>query len=202
VAQAFDDNALSRWLRQLASSRLQKPVAFCRTDTGEPVIPLEPEHGEDSFSSDNGGDKSSAFMNELAAHSFGIPGIALSIWKTALKKEPEKTLVDKLGVDTATDVKSTIWVLPWDKLDPPVIPSEINPESAILLHNLLLHNGLSQSMAEEMLPFSNHGVTRMAMVLKDAGLMVENDGLWQVSPRGYPVVRRYLDGEGYLTDRF
>jgi hypothetical protein len=202
VAQAFDDHGLSRWFNQLAASRFQKPVVFCQTDNGEPVLPMEPEHGDDPSMADNAVGESSAFMNQLAAHSFGIPGIALSIWKTALKKEPEKTMADKLGVDTPADMKSTIWVLPWDKLVQPVIPSEINPEASILLHSLLLHNGLSQAMLEEILPFSANGVTRMAMVLKDTGLMVEHDGLWQVSPWGYPVVRRYLDGEGYLTDRF
>lgn len=203
VAQAFDDHQLSRWLNQLALSGFQKPVVFRQTDNREPVLPIEPGVGGNNPSMpDTVIAESSAFMNQLAAHSFGIPGIALSIWRKALKKEPEKTMTDPLDLKTPADMRSTIWVLPWDKLNQPVILSDMNPDSGILLHSLLLHNGLSQAMAAELLPFSGNGVTRMAMALKEAGLISENEGLWRVSPLGYPMVRGYLDGEGYLTDRF
>ena len=100
------------------------------------------------------------------------------------------------------EMKSTIWVLPWDKLDHPALPSSISPESSILLHSLLLHNGLSQEVLAEILPFSPNVIIRMALVLKDAGLIEENNGQWKVSPSGYPIVRLYLNGEGYLTDQF
>jgi predicted transcriptional regulator len=70
------------------------------------------------------------------------------------------------------------------------------------LHNLLLHNGLSQAILSEILPFSPHVITSTARVLKDAGLVEKNQGLWNVSPSGYPIVRQYLNGEGYLTDSF
>jgi len=70
------------------------------------------------------------------------------------------------------------------------------------LHSLLLHNGLSQAVLVEILPFSPNVITRTALVLKDAGLIEEHQGLWNVSPAGYPIVRQYLNGEGYLTDQF
>jgi len=54
----------------------------------------------------------------------------------------------------------------------------------------------------EILPFSPNVITRTALVLKDAGLIEEHQGLWNVSPAGYPIVRQYLNGEGYLTDQF
>lgn len=99
-------------------------------------------------------------------------------------------------------MNTTIWVLPWNKLDHPVLPSPISPESSILLHNLLLHNGLSQRVLAEILPLPPNVITRTALVLKNARLIEEDQGLWKVSPAGYPIVRQYLNGEGYLTDQF
>ena len=198
VAQAFDDRRLSWWFNQLTSSRFQKPIHFRQTDKGEFILPVEPEHAEP----DKAGTKTSAFINQLAAHSRGIPGIALCLWRKALRKEPDKTMTDTSVSETPSDMKTTLWVLPWDKLDHPVLPSAITPESSILLHSLLIHNGLSQAVLGKILPFSPNVIRNMAVVLKDAGLIEENEGLWKVSPSGYPIVRLYLNGEGYLTDQF
>jgi hypothetical protein len=116
--------------------------------------------------------------------------------------EPDKKMTDTSLSETPSDMKTTLWVLPWNKLCHPALPSPISPETSILLHSLLLHNGLSQTILAEILPFSPHVITSTALVLKDAGLIEENQGLWNVSPAGYPVVRQYLNGEGYLTDPF
>jgi len=198
VAQAFDDDRLSWWFYHLASSRFQKPILFRQTDNGELVLPVEPDHVE----TDKAGPKTSAFIDQLSAHSRGIPGIALCLWRKALRKVPDKTMTDTSLSETPSDMKTTLWVLPWDKLNHPALPSSISPESSILLHSLLLHNGLSQAILAEILPFSPNVITRMLLVLKDAGLIEENEGLWQVSPSGYPIVRQHLNGEGYLTDQF
>ncbi|MBN1932077.1 MAG: hypothetical protein JW786_10770 [Desulfobacterales bacterium] len=198
IAEAFDDHKLCRWFYQLASGRFRKPIHFRQTDKGEFVLPCEPEPVEP----DKAGTKTSAFINQLAAYSRGIPGIALCLWRKALRKEPDKTVTDKTLSETPSDIKTTIWVLPWNKLEHPTLPCPISPESSIFLHSLLLHNGLSQSILAEILPFSSNLITRILLVLKDAGLIEENDGLWKVSPSGYPIVRSYLNGEGYLTDQF
>jgi hypothetical protein len=198
VAQAFGDHRLSRWLYELASSRFQKPLLFRQTDNGKPVLPMEPEHtGTDTTSTGI-----SAFIDQLSAHSRGIPGIALCLWRKALRMEPDKTMIDTSITKVPSDMNTTIWVLPWNKLDHPVLPSPISPESSILLHNLLLHNGLSQRVLAEILPLPPNVITRTALVLKDARLIEEDQGLWKVSPAGYPIVRQYLNGEGYLTDQF
>ncbi len=191
VAQPFDDQRLSRWFYQLALAGCNRPVAFCHTHNGEPVFPAEGE-----------GNQAGAFMNQLAAHSFGIPGIALSLWRKALRREPDRDAAEQASVDSSQSLETTLWVLPWDKLTPPSLPSPISSEASIILHTLLLHNGLDQGVLAEILPFPIHGVTRAVWALKDAGLVEKDNGLWNVSPAGYPVVRRYLHGEGYLTDSF
>ena len=198
VAQAFDDRRLSGLFYELASTRFQKSILFRQTDNGKFVLPVDPEHA----GPETAGTETSAFIDQLAAHSRGIPGIALCLWRKALRKEPDKTISDTALSETPSDMKTTLWVLPWEKLDPPALPSPISPESSILLHSLLLHNGLSQAMLAEILPFSPNVITRMALLLKDAGLVEENENLWQVTPSGYPIVRQYLNGEGYLTDQF
>lgn len=191
VAQPFDDQRLSRWFYQLALTGYKKPVAFCHTHNGEPVFPADGE-----------GNQPGAFMNQLAAHSFGIPGIALSLWRKALRQEPDRDAAEQAPVDSSHKLETTLWVLPWDKLTHPSLPSPVSPEASIILHTLLLHNGLNQEVLAEILPFPTHGVTRTVWALKDAGLVEKDKGLWNVSPGGYPIVRRYLDGEGYLTDSF
>lgn len=198
VAQAFGDHRLSRWLNELASNRSQKPILFRQTDNGKPVLPIEPGHA----GPDTADTQVSAFIDQLSAHSRGIPGIALCLWRKALRMEPDKKITGTSLSETPSDMKTTLWVLPWNKLSHPALPSPISPETSILLHSLLLHNGLSQTILAEILPFSPHVITSTALVLKDAGLIEENHDLWNVSPAGYPIVRQYLNGEGYLTDPF
>jgi hypothetical protein len=141
-------------------------------------------------------------MNQLAAHTFGIPGVAISLWRRALRQEPDRAAADKAPEDTCQGLETTLWVLPWDKLTHPSLTAPVSSETSIVLHTLLLHNGLSQEVLAEILPFSTHGVTRAVWSLKDADLIEKADGRWNVSPGGYPMVRRYLNGEGYLTDSF
>ena len=75
-------------------------------------------------------------------------------------RKPDETLTDKSLLEGPADIKSTIGILPWDKLDLPAIPSDINPESSIPLHSLLLHNGLSQVLLSNMLPGSTNIVSQ------------------------------------------
>lgn len=191
VAQPFDDQRLSRWFYQQALTGCNRPVVFCHTHNGEPVFPADREGGQ-----------AGAFMNQLAAHTFGIPGIAISLWRKALRQEPDRAAGDEAPVNTCQGLETTLWVLPWDKLTHPSLTAPVSSETSIILHTLLLHNGLSQEALAEILPFSTHGVTRAVWALKDAGLIEKADGLWIVSPGGYPMVRKYLHGEGYLTDSF
>ncbi|NDY70687.1 hypothetical protein DO021_03350 [Desulfobacter hydrogenophilus] len=189
VAQAFDDHALGRWLGQRADKGCGQQIRFRQADNGKIVLPADDDA------------KASAFINQLAARSFGIPGIALEIWRRALKREPDQTAGDQAS-ETEPDDGITIWVEPWEKMPSLVVPSDLGPAAPLLMHSLLLHNGLPRDLAADLLPFSATQTGRTLLALTDAGIVQTHQGELKISARWYPSVRAYLNGEGYLTDQF
>jgi hypothetical protein len=189
VAQAFDDHALGRWLNHRAHDGCGRQIHFRQADNGETVLPADDDA------------KASAFVNQLAARSFGIPGIALEIWRRALKREPDETTGDQTS-ETGSADGVTIWVEPWEKMPSCVIPSDLGPASPVLMHTLLLHNGLPRDLTVDLLPFSATETGRTLVALTDAGIVQTHRGELKISARWYPSVRAYLNGEGYLTDQF
>lgn len=189
VAQAFDDHALGRWLSRRADDGCGRQIHFRQADNGETVLPADVDV------------KASAFVNQLAARTFGIPGIALEIWRRALKREPDQTADDQASEIGFAD-GITIWVEPWEKLPSFVVPSNLGAASPILMHSLLLHNGLPRDLAVDLLPFSATETDRTLLALTDAGIVQTHQGESKISDRWYPSVKAYLNGEGYLTDQF
>lgn len=188
VAQAFDDHALGRWLNQRADDGCGRQILFRQANNGETVLPEED------------GAKASAFINQLAARSFGIPGIALEIWQRALKREPDQTAGDQAS-ETGPADGITIWVEPWENMPSLVVPSDLGPASPILMHSLLLHNGLPRDLAADLLPFSATETGRTLLALTNAEIVQTHQGELKISARWYPSVRAYLNREGYLTDQ-
>lgn len=189
VAQAFDDHSLGRWLSRRANDGCGRQLHFRQADNGETVLPADD------------GAKANAFINQLAARSFGIPGIALEIWRRALKREPDQTAGDQAS-ETGPADGITIWVEPWEKIPSCVVPSDLGPASPVLMHSLLLHNGLPRDLAADLLPFSATETGRTLIALTDAGIVQTHQEELKISARWYPSVKAYLNGEGYLTDRF
>jgi hypothetical protein len=70
------------------------------------------------------------------------------------------------------------------------------------MHSLLLHNGLPRDLAADLLPFSATETGRTLIALTDAGIVQTHQEELKISARWYPSVKAYLNGEGYLTDRF
>ena len=189
VAQAFDDHALGRWLSQKADEGCGRQIHFRQADNGETVLPLDADA------------KASAFINQLAAGSLGIPGVALEIWRRALKREPDQTAGDQAS-ETGPDDGITIWVEPWEKIPACVVPSDLGPAAPLLMHSLLLHNGLPWDLVADLLPFSATETSRTILALTDAEIVQTHQGELKISARWYPSVRAYLNGEDYLTDQF
>ena len=189
VAQAFDDHALGRWLNRRADDGYGRQIHFRQAHNGETILPADADT------------KASAFINQLAARSFGIPGIALEIWRRALKREPDQTAGDQAS-ETETADGITIWVEPWEKIPSLVVPSNLGSASPVLMHSLLIHNGLPRDLVVDLLPFSATETGRTLLALTDAGIVENHQGELKISARWYPSVKAYLNGEDYLTDQF
>lgn len=192
--QAFDPERLPQWFRAHAA----RDLLFRQSDNGALVMP-PPEGLADATDTTAG---ASPFLKHLAAYSRGIPGVALDLWRSALRRGPEAGLAAQKEAEATCELGTTIWVLPWDEVRKPALPLGFGSEHALLLHTLLIHDGLPAAVATELLPFSADLATRARMDLLGSGLMEDDGETWRVSAAGYPCARGYLDGEGYLTDNF
>jgi hypothetical protein len=192
--QAFDHERLSQWFQPKAAHDL----LFRQSDNGALVMP--PPEGLADVTDTSAG--ISQFLKHLAAYSRGIPGVALELWRSALRRGPKAELAAEMAEEVTCEMGTSIWVLPWDDVRKPALPHGFGSEHALLIHTLLIHDGLPTALATELLPFSADVVARARTDLLDSGLIEDDGGTWRVSAAGYPSARGYLDGEGYLTDNF
>lgn len=85
----------------------------------------------------------------------------------------------------------------------PALPSEINDATAFVCYALLLHRGMSKTQLVQVLPIvSGSQLEIQLQVLKQRGLIEQEQELWYVTARGYPVVRDLLMSRGFWLDRF
>lgn len=96
----------------------------------------------------------------------------------------------------------TIWVTPWVEVPRPTLSSEADHHTAFVIHALLLHGGLPAPMLRHLLPTPAGRITEILDGLRVAGLAAVDEGRWRVTAIGYPPVREFLRGNGYLTDAF
>ena len=73
-------------------------------------------------------------------------------------------------------------------------------EQALLLHALLVHDGLNGALLQKVLPLAPDMVAQTLVALQMAGLIEQHDATWRVSTVGYPVTRQLLKNAGYVTD--
>lgn len=137
---------LGVWLQQLAcNGRDDVPIVRMTTD-GLYVLPLEPAETDEKPEEER---KYSNFLRNLAADSRGIPGIALSIWRCALRARPEADAEDSADDSDEQNVtqrnkkRSYRWVVPLDQLSLPTVPMSSERNLGLVLHALLLHDSLT-----------------------------------------------------------
>jgi hypothetical protein len=70
----------------------------------------------------------------------------------------------------------------------------------MVLHTLLLHNGVATGILPELLPNLARVVRQDLHDLRAAGLVDREHDLWRVTAIAYPVVRATLEGEDFLVD--
>ncbi len=192
--QAFDRARLAHHFQQLAVAANGSDLIFCQSDTGHYVLP-PPDPDQESHGSSN-------FLQLLAAHSRGIPGVAWAGWRASLRKEQEGAQAEKALAENHVDLRRTIWVTPWDQLKKPAVPGVSRHDEAVVLHTLLLHNGLTLELMRRILPLLPNRVAETVARLQEAGLVAQDGATWRVTPLGYPPVRQFLQDVGYLADQF
>lgn len=192
--QAFDQSRLSVHFQCLAEGDHIRKLLFRQSDNGQYVQP-PPDTEADS-------DEISNYLQLLAAHSRGIPGVARAVWRTSLQIGPDTDMVDEVETAKGKNQENTVWVTPWQQFKHPSVQVEAGMVEAFVLHSLLLHNGLSPQILQQILPLSPSQVMETLFRLEAANLLSRHDAVWRIGPLGYPAVRTFLKASGYLVDQF
>lgn len=192
--QAFDQVRLAEHFHRLPDTSKSEPLLFRQSDNGHYVLPPPDTGGEPVETSD--------FLEILAAHSRGIPGVARAEWYAGMRTEPDENMAGAGETEDRRIPHQTVWIIPWNQRTLPLLPSGAGHDEAFVLHTLLLHNGLCLELLRQLLPLSPSQVAETLFRLDEAGLVARTDTAWQVTARGYPAVRQFLQTHGYLLDQF
>ena len=195
VTRAFDAENLSLWFVKLSQRDSTRPIVFRHSDTGRVLMTAGAGNDEIDRAYD------SSFLKDLAFYSRGIPGVALACWRESLRGAPDSKKIEQKQAENRPD-HQVIWVQPFSSLATPKIPAQAGRDHAFVLHCLLLHNGLSETILNTLLPMPAGQLSQIITELKAAGLIKAIENRWRLSPLGYPVAREFLAGEGYLLDDF
>lgn len=190
--QACDDSRLTDHFQPSSDEFRSNPLRFRLSDNGHYVLPPS-EQNDASYESSN-------FLQIIAAHSRGIFGVAQAIWRASMQAEPDEKLSEKDENKDNSIPHWTVWIIPWNQLKLPVIPASTGRDEAFILHTLLLHNGLPLDMLKLLL--SPDQVMTNIYRLEEEGLVAQNDTVWKVTAQAYPVVRQFLQNNGYMVDQF
>ncbi len=164
------------------SPETSNSLKFLQAD-GEPVL---------HYSSTEKSVQAGEFILKLASYSRGNIGVALEIWRNALKKEE----------NLSEGESEIIYVSDWDSLSLPLLPSPTGDNEGFVLHALMIHGTLSYDLLDCLLPLSRSGISETCFLLEKARLLRKEGACWMISPPAYPVVRTYLKENDYLLDPF
>lgn len=168
-------------------------------DDGSYVLPPGQETGNDK-------PIHSEFLRDLAAASRGIQGVALAIWQRTLRAQPEEGTESKPSVQVQPDHADAphCWVAPLHQLSFPVMPQASGRALGLVLHALLLHDGLDESLLAMISGLAGHELGNVLLRLAQADIIARHEPgrRWQVTALGYPVARRHLQSWGFPVDSF
>ncbi len=208
ILEAFDQERLERWFLALAHDAAGPGLVFRQADTGKFVLPppedmptlpgQEPSPSTPDPETARPG-KTSDFLSRLAAYSRGIPGVAWRLWRHSLRFARHEEEDHQAQAAATPDYHRTIWVKPWTQLDLPAIPGT-DQGNLLILHGLLLHNGLPGHLLPQLLPLPESQIWNHLQILQNAGVVEMNQDIWRITALGYPAVRDALFREGYLVD--
>ncbi|UQB41859.1 hypothetical protein JX580_09325 [Thiomicrospira microaerophila] len=161
-------------------------------------------------------------FNELVAHCRGNLALALHYWQERLyddldEAKSEGQLIPDDEADDPNDTKQnavnnneepTTQLSAGTRLWLAKMPAEPsmptgNPEAFFLvLHALLIHNGLDEIGLENVLPYSQTRCQGLLAQLEQAQLVEYQTTRWLVKKTAYPTIRRLLINQNYLSDAF
>lgn len=182
--KAFNVEMLTAFLTELG-----KPgVRFHLSTDGSPLLPGD-------SSSEKEKKQSSGYFRNLVSYSGGNSGVALAYWEASLRTKPEDLSMVKEG-------ESTIWVAPLETVKKGDLPDSLGDDEGFVLHALLLHNGVSAEVLDQLLPVSRSRIAEICFLLEQAGIIEDAEHGWRVTRHAYPRVKQFLKGKDYLIDPF
>lgn len=189
TVQAFDGERLATLFRGLVAADMRRPLRFRNAHSGKPVLVVDGTDDEAAGSD----------LQYLAARCRGNAGLARALWRARLRAEPDGDGDD--GETETADDGTSIWVAPAP--GEPTLAVGPDEEVALVLHALLLHNGLPGALLQELLPLHGFRVWALLHRLAAAGAIAESRaGDWRVTAAGYAPVRDLLQAQGFLLDDF
>lgn len=195
IAQAFDQERLSRLFQPLSPGIGSRHVNYRQSDNGRWVIhPFGRELKADEKIFGR-----SDYLEQLAQYSRGNPGIAHSFWRRSLQFLPDKNFEETSNERAEEKSDDTIWVMPWKDVKKPSMPVNVDRKIAMVVHALLIHRGLTEELLDRLMPFSRRIIMSHIRILYDNDILELSNGHWHISASGYPAARRFLNDEGYLV---
>jgi hypothetical protein len=206
ILEAFDQDRLKIWFQQLAAASGENVFVFRQLDSGKYVLPPPTEDEASGDRSHGAAAEDSGCLQNVAAYSRGIPGIALALWRRSFgfvntTAEDGEECDREAPAAGDRNFAYPILVTPWSQINLPGFPGQrVSLGSLMVLHTLLIHGGLWSRILPELLPLSPMEILEDLYLLEASGLLESDQSFWRVTPVGYPAVRQVLQNEGYLTD--
>lgn len=186
--QALDGAGLARLFAALAADA-EHPLRFRHAHSGRTLLALPPEDADAGAPS---------ALQQLAADCRGRAEAARTLWRARLRALPEaESSAERTRAEGAETLE--VWVGPAPA--PPQLPPIADETLALILHALLLHDGLPAPLLAALLPLAAPAVQSALLRLQASAVAAPGeDGRWRVRVAAYPPVRAFLAGRGYLTD--
>jgi len=182
--KSFDADMLTELFMEL----YRTGIKFCKSDDGSLLLSHESTAREDEK-------QRNSYFRYLASYSGGNSGVALAYWNASLRTQPEDPA-------TTENEDSTVWVTPLKEVTKGELPKTIGDDEGFVLHSLLLHNGVSSELLDELLPVSRSRIAEICFLFDQMGIIEETQQGWKVSIYAYPRVKQFLKENDYLTDPF
>ncbi len=183
---------LEIWIRAATDRMPNIPMTFRRADNGKPIIRSAKDTNQE--------DVANSYLTHVAARSRGNPGVAWALWRHSLNIAVDEDVKEEAQAAAERSSGRTIWVRPWEKLDLPAVPTDLDTNGAFILHALLLHGGLPHNTLASLLSDHPTHIVQNLRRLQAEQIIAERCGAWYVTPLGYPSVRSYMRQEDYLVD--